>query len=102
MWSAPLIVRVHSRPRLRQPRAEDPHELRRRLRAELGPSIRQVVLDGRVRQAEPVGGFLLRPGSHDRGHDDDLAVRGASGVGEGRRVMRCGPARTAPAARRDA
>jgi hypothetical protein len=47
---------------LGQPRSEDPHQLRHRLRAHLGPRVCQVVLDGRVRQAEAVGGRLLRPG----------------------------------------
>jgi hypothetical protein len=32
-----------------------------------------------VRQAEQVGGFLLRSGVEDRDHDRNLAVRGASG-----------------------
>ncbi len=41
--------------------------------------IRQVVLHGRVRQPEPVGGCLLRPGVEDRGNDHGLSVRGAPG-----------------------
>jgi len=35
--------------RNREPRAEDPHELRRRRRARLRPSVRRVVLHRRVR-----------------------------------------------------
>jgi hypothetical protein len=34
----------------------------------------QVMLEGRVRQAEAVSGLLLRPSSHDRGNDGYLAV----------------------------
>ena len=67
------------RSRLRQPLRQDPDELRRRLRAHLGPRVRQVVLDGRVRQAEAVGGRLLRPGDEDRGDHADLAVGRACG-----------------------
>ena len=63
--------------RARQPRREDPHELRRRRRPHLGPRVRQVVLHGRVRQAEAVGGGLLRAGGEDRGDDHELAVRRA-------------------------
>jgi hypothetical protein len=59
MLSTRLFVRLRLAPRLRQPRGEDPHELRRRLRPDLGPCVRQAVLDGRVRQAEAVGGRLL-------------------------------------------
>ena len=54
-----LLVRLGPL-RLRQPRRQDPHELRRRLRPHIGPGVRQVVLHGRVRQAEPVGGFRRR------------------------------------------
>lgn len=69
-----------------QTRRQDPHELRRRLRSDLGSSVRQVVLHGRVRQAQAVGGCLLRPGDQDRGHDHDLTVcrtRDRKGVGDG-------------------
>ena len=59
--------------------AEDPHELRRGRRPHLGPRVRQVVLHGRVRQAEAVGGGLLRPGDEDGGNHADLAVGGALG-----------------------
>ena len=51
--------------------------LRRRLRPDLRPGVHQVVLDGRVRQAEPVGGRLLRPGDEDGGDHADLTVGGA-------------------------
>ena len=51
--------------------------------ARIGPRVRQLVLDGQVREAEAVGGSLLRPGDEDRGNDPDLAVRGALG-GAGR------------------
>ena len=64
-------------PRARQPRRQDPDELRGRLRSDPGPGVRQVVLDGRVRQAESVGGRLLRPDVEDGGHHKDLSVRGA-------------------------
>jgi len=37
--------------------------------------------DGRVRQAEPVGGRLLRPGDEDGGHDQHLAIGGAGSGG---------------------
>jgi hypothetical protein len=60
---------------LRQARGEDPHELRRRRRPHLGPCVRQVVLDRRVRQAEAVGSRLLRPRNQDRFNRPDLAVR---------------------------
>jgi|GEM_PF-4518271 len=43
----------------------------------------EVVLDGRVRQAEPVRGLLLGPGTDHRGHDDDLSICGASGGAAG-------------------
>jgi len=78
---------VHPRPAggLRQPRSQDPHELRRRRRPHLQPRIRQVVLDGRVRQAEAVGGGLLRPGRGARepvwiGPARRHAVKGAGGA----------------------
>ena len=45
----------------------------------------EVVLHGRVRQAEAVGGRLLRPGVEDGRHDQDLSVRGASGAWRGSR-----------------
>ena len=47
-----------------------------------------VVLDGRVRQAQLVGGCLFRPGNEDRGHDDKLSGRGASCAA----IFREGPA----------
>jgi hypothetical protein len=47
----------------RQARGEDPDELRRRPRPHPGPRVRQVVLHGRVRQAESVGGRLLGSGA---------------------------------------
>jgi len=62
---------------LGQPRAEDPHELRGRRRPHLGPRTRQVVLDGRVRQPQAVGGSRLCPGIEDCRRDDDLAVGSA-------------------------
>jgi hypothetical protein len=65
--------------RLGQARGQDPHELRRGRRPHLRPGAGEVVLHRRVRQAEPVGGFLLRSGVEDRDHDRNLAVRGASG-----------------------
>lgn len=58
-----------------QTRGQDPHELRGRRRPHLGPCIRQVVLHGRVRQTEAVGGRLLRSGDEDCGHDHNLTVR---------------------------
>ena len=79
--SGPLVARRDHALGLGQTRAQDPHELCRRLRADLGPRVRQVVLDRRVREAEAVGGGLLRSGGQD-GHDDaDLAVRAARDVG---------------------
>ena len=72
------------RPPLRQPSGHDPHELGRRRRPDLRPCARQVVLDGRVRQPEPVGGCLLRPGCDDSGDHGELAVRGASSGATGR------------------
>ena len=54
----PLFVGLHVALGVRQPRPQDPHELRRR-RPDLRPGVRQVVLHGRVRQAEAVGGSLL-------------------------------------------
>jgi hypothetical protein len=63
---------------LGQPRGQDPDQLRRRLGSDLEPGVREVVLDGRVRQAETVGGSLLRPGDEDGGDHDDLSVRRAS------------------------
>jgi hypothetical protein len=62
---------------LRQPRRQDPHELRRGLRAHLGPCVREVVLHGGARQAEAVSGRLLRSGNQDGSDHADLAVRGA-------------------------
>jgi len=59
---------------LGQTSSQDPHELRRRRRSDLGPRVRQVVLHGRVRQAEAVGGRLLRPGNEDRGDHPDLTI----------------------------
>jgi len=73
-----LIVRGRCALRLGQPRGQDPHELRRRLRADLGSGVRQVVFHGRARQAEPVGGRLLRPRLQDRGDDHELALGRAS------------------------
>ncbi len=76
-------------------RGEDPHQLRGRLRPDLGPRVRQVVLDGGVRQAEPVGGRLLGPSLEDRRHDADLALGGALGgrpVGPGPRPHAVRPA----------
>ncbi len=60
--------------RLGQPLGQDPDHLRRCFGPYLGPRVRQVVLHGGVREAEPVGGFLLRPGAEDGGHNDELAV----------------------------
>ncbi len=60
---------------LGQPRGQDPHQLRNRLRADLGPGVRQVVLLGRVREAQAVGGCRLGPRDQDRRDDDDLTVR---------------------------
>ncbi|MEO7229361.1 MAG: hypothetical protein ABIZ30_02075 [Candidatus Limnocylindrales bacterium] len=40
--------------RFGQTRSQDPNELGHRLRADLGPSVRQVVLHGRVREAQAV------------------------------------------------
>ena len=68
----PVEVRAFLTFWLGQPRREDPHELRRRLGAHLRPRVRQVVLDRRVRQAETVGGGLLRPGDQDGRDDADL------------------------------
>jgi hypothetical protein len=81
--SSPLFVRLGHALGLRQPRPQDPHELCRRIRAHPGPRVRQVVLHRRVRQAQPVGGRLLRPGDQDRRDHDDLAIGGALG-GAGR------------------
>ncbi len=72
------------RPRARAEGGQDPHDLRGRLRPHPGPGVRQVVLDGRVRQTEAVRGRLLPPGDDDRGDHPDLAVRGASGGAAGR------------------
>ena len=65
--------------RLGQPLGQDPDHLRRCFGPYLGPRVRQVVLHGGVREAEPVGGFLLRPGAEDGGHNDELTICGASG-----------------------
>ena len=64
---------------LGQSRCQDPHQLRRRRRAHPGPRVRQPVLDRRVRQAEAMGGRLLRASGQDRCHHPDLAVGGALG-----------------------
>ena len=40
----------------------------------LEPRVRQVVLDGRVRQAQAVGGRLLRAGVEDRGAPENMEV----------------------------
>ena len=86
-----------------QTRAEDPHELRRGRCAHLGPSVRQMVLDGRVRQAKAVSGCLLRSGDQDGRDHTDLPVGGAFGARRAdRRVMRSATSRTARAARRAA
>jgi hypothetical protein len=45
----------------------DPDELRGGRRAYLGPSVGQVVLDGRVCQAKAVSGGLLRSGDEHSG-----------------------------------
>jgi hypothetical protein len=74
-----VLVRVSSALGFGQARGQDPHELRRRLRPHPGPRVRQVVLQGRVRQAEAMGGCLLRPGDEDRGDHPDLTVSGALG-----------------------
>ena len=59
----------------------------------LGPGVRQVVLDGRVREAEAVGGGLLRSGRDDGGDYRELA-RGRS---PGRRSVRVLSQRSAKA-----
>jgi hypothetical protein len=82
--SRPPLVRWGHAFGLGQPRGQDPDQLRRRHSPNLGPGVGQVVLDGRVRQAEAVGGRLLRPGGKYRGHDHDLTARGASGGTAGR------------------
>ena len=64
----------------RKPRRQDPHQLRRRRRPHFGPGARQVVLDGRVRQAQAVRSSLLGPSVEDSGHDEDFAVSRASGA----------------------
>jgi hypothetical protein len=61
-----------------QPRSEDPHELRRGRRSHLGPGVCQVVLRGRVRQAQAVCGRLLRPGDKYGFDHADLTVGGAT------------------------
>ena len=78
---------------LGQPRGEDPHELRRCRRPHLGPRIREVVLDGRVRQAQSVSGRLLRPG-HEDGDDDVYAgiTEPVDGTVKATTVARRGPA----------
>ena len=67
----------------RQARPEDPHQLRRRLRPDLCSGVRQVVLHGRVREAESVGRRLVRAGDEDRGDHSDFTVRGALGWAAG-------------------
>jgi hypothetical protein len=70
----PLFVRSADTLGFGQASSEDPHELRRRRRAHLGPGVRQVVVHGRVRQAAeeltartyPVGGPGSRCGSDQR------------------------------------
>ena len=66
----------------REPRSQDPHQLRCCRRPDLRPRVRQVVLHGRVRQTAAVGGCLLRAGDEDRGDHADLtvsrAVRGSA------------------------
>ena len=88
--------------RLRQPRAQDPDELRCRLRPHLGPRVRQVVLHGRVRsgtaRAYPGSQQAWGPGSlrtvwigparrhapnRDRGGPRFLAGRLGHAVGRG-------------------
>jgi len=61
---------------LGQTRGQDPHELRGRRRPRLGPGVRQVVLHGRVRHSEAVGGRLLGIRDEHCRDDTDLAVRG--------------------------
>jgi len=58
-----LLVRSSQAVRLgfREPRGRDPHELLRGRRSNLGPHVRQVVLDGQVGQAEPAAGRLPDP-----------------------------------------
>jgi hypothetical protein len=60
----------------RQPRPEDPHQLRRRVRTHLCPRARQMVLDRRVRQTETVGRCLLGARLQDSRDHQHLAVRG--------------------------
>jgi hypothetical protein len=65
-------------PRARQPRSQDPHQLRGGRRAHLRSSAREVVLHCRVRQAEAVGGGLPRAGRDDGGDHSELLVRGGA------------------------
>jgi hypothetical protein len=67
-------------------RGQNPHELRGRGCPHLRPDVRQVVLARRVRQAQAVGGGLLRPGSqYGCDHADftlDRAFGGAARTAE--------------------
>ena len=96
----PLVVRLGRR--LRAPAAAPPGSTRaaRSSSPPLGPGVRRVVLDGRVREAEAVGGRLLRSGDEDRRNHDDLTVGGGSRA-TGRRARRAlapalGPATLTP------
>ena len=61
-----LVVRVGHALLFGQPPGQDPHELRHGCSSYLRPRIRQVVLDGRVRQAEAVGGPGVATGRGNR------------------------------------
>ncbi len=85
-----VFLSLHPILRPRQPLRQDPHKLRGCRSSHLRPRIRQVVLHGRVRQAEAMRGRLLRPGGKHGRNNHDLAVGGALG-GVGEVVSSCAP-----------
>ncbi len=94
---------MHSACGFGQTRGQDPDQLRGSGRPDLGPGVCEVVLHGRVRQAQAVGGCLLRPGNEDRRDHPDLTVRGAlSGMATGpaRHALRTNSSGTGGSARR--
>ena len=83
------VVRLGHALGLGQSRGQDPHELCRRRRPHLGPGVRQVVLHGRVRQAEAVGGCLrsgLSLPGRTRSTRDRIFGKGG-GIGQIRRPV---------------
>ena len=96
-FEPPLIILRGRAIALRQPRSQDPHELRCRGRPHFRRRIRKVVLHGRVRRAEAAGCRLLDPATRTTSR----SVARSAGRDD-RRVLRCGAGRRARTARRSA